>query len=655
MLKIYDSNKVLVDQLEGYENAKIDFEVSIHNILSFAVPVELAAKIVEEGYIGTREDGMYVIKEKDLSGDYYNIVAIYDLEELRGPVEAKAYITEDIPTIMTDLLPAGWTCVTSITKERTVTATATTILEVIKQVADTFFAEIKYDNINKIVYMDEEIGQDLGVYFHDQVNLKELTTDSDTYDFATRLIPRGFNGLGIESVNGGVSYLEDTTYSSKVITAYWTDERYTVAQNLMEDAAIKLAKLAKPYRSYSCSIEDLSRTAEIAILAYSIGDTITLVNKASGTKEKQRIVKITKYLAEPENDSAVIANRPRYIEDEQEAVVNGLSQSLTVTRASLMLLEDAVESKVSQTVYDAGIASVTDEIAAQEARITQNATAISQNATAISQKVSQTIYDAEMDVVSDNFTIVEQRMDGFENTIQIGGGSNLIKNSVGYGALNYWTLVSGDVGYDVSTWILEGIAKHGWRISTGVMSQEIDLIADKDYTLSGRLQKYTSAGTATIKLLNPEDDSLVYTPFEVVTPDLYNGEFSFAFNSGAHKKLKLVIDVDSASTTDPVELTDLMLAQGQNLDVWSQAAGENYTLLVKMDGKGIKVYRQDGTGYTIMDPNEFAGYYNNTKIFTLNGDITEVMGLDIGSKGLFIRPVKMVQTSTSLDIVWTGW
>jgi hypothetical protein len=112
--------------------------------------------------------------------------------------------------------------------------------------------------------------------------------------------------------------------------------------------------------------------------------------------------------------------------------------------------------------------------------------------------------------------------------------------------------------------------------------------------------------------------------------------------------------VENASTVNPIELTDLMLTQGRNYDYWSQAAGETYTLNVRMDGHGIRVYSADGLGSTIMSPEEFAGYYNNRKIFTLNGDTTEVMGLMIKEKGLFIPPVKFVQTSDSLDIVWTG-
>ena len=67
----------------------------------------------------------------------------------------------------------------------------------------------------------------------------------------------------------------------------------------------------------------------------------------------------------------------------------------------------------------------------------------------------------------------------------------------------------------------------------------------------------------------------------------------------------------------------------------------------------ITVYNKDGKGLTVMSPEEFAGYYNNQKSL-LNGDITEVMGLKIHEKGLFIPPVKFVQTDSSLDVVWTG-
>lgn len=254
-----------------------------------------------------------------------------------------------------------------------------------------------------------------------------------------------------------------------------------------------------------------------------------------------------------------------------------------------------------------------------------------------------------------SMTTFEQDFESFKNTIQVGGGNNIIKNSVGYGEdLNFWTLVSGAVNKGTSTWILDGIAKHGWILATGVMHQDLDLIPGKDYTISGRLVKYTSAGSILIGLYDPDTNALVHTIINKIATEVYDGQFSFAFNSEAFRKLRLKITASGLSTVDPAELTDLMVVQGSNLDVWSQANGEIYTLNVKMDSKGVTVYSADNKGKTVMSPDEFAGYYNNSKIFTLNGDITEVMGLDIGGKGLYIRPVKFVQTTTSVDIVWTG-
>lgn len=257
------------------------------------------------------------------------------------------------------------------------------------------------------------------------------------------------------------------------------------------------------------------------------------------------------------------------------------------------------------------------------------------------------------DTLDENFTQISQEFDNIKSSIQIGGGNNLIKNSVGYGGLNYWELVNGEVEpTHNSTWILGGISKHGWRISNGEIYQIIDLSSNKDYTLSGKYIKSTPAGSLKIELYDIESEEIIETIVDEI--DEFDGEFIHNFNVGDLRTVALHIKVENASTVNPIELTDLMLTQGRNYDYWSQAAGETYTLNVRMDGHGIRVYSADGLGSTVMSPKEFAGYYNNRKIFTLNGDTTEVMGLMIKEKGLFIPPVKFVQTSDSLDIVWTG-
>lgn len=540
--------------------------------------------------------------------------------------------------------------------KRTVTGTNMSILEFIYKAIDVFKYDIRFDNKTKTIYVADELGADKGVYFHDEVNLKSLNTTSDTYDFATRLIPVGFNDMGIELINDGKPYVENHTYSDKIVTVYWSDERYTVIENLKADAEKKLAKICKPLRSYSADVQDLSRSKDYKILSYEVGDTITLVDKDTNTKEKQRIIEKVKYLDEPEKDSVVIANRPRYLGDEQEKIVDNLRSSFNITKASLELFEDSIVGKVTDiegvvTNLENDYEGFKDQV---DAKITDNTAEIEILATEISGKVSQTEYDGDYKEINNNFTEFKQDYESFKNTIQIGGGSNLIRNSVGYGELNYWRVLNGEIDFGTSTWILEGTSKHGWKISNGTMYQDIDLLSNTDYTVSGRLLKTTPAGLVSIGLYDVETDTLIHEVIKKDHGETFDGQFSLQFSSGNIRNYKLKIIVSDASIDSPVEITDLMLGQGQNYDVWSQASGEIYTLDVKMDGYGIEVNNADGKGKTVMSPEEFAGYYNDQKIFTLNGDITEVMGLMVKDKGLFIPPIKFVQTNESLDVVWTG-
>ena len=283
---------------------------------------------------------------------------------------------------------------------------------------------------------------------------------------------------------------------------------------------------------------------------------------------------------------------------------------------------------------------------------------------------------------STNYTEFKQDYNSFKNSIHIGGGSNLIKNSVGYGGLNYWVGTDITIDYDThaksfrsgadSTWILNGIAKHGWIAYQGAISSDpISLLSNLDHVISGKVNKTTPAGSISIMLVDAETDTLIDEVFTKAIGETFDGLFSLYFNSSVSSNIKVIISITEGNVEFPIEITDLILTQitryknetqedesieeePVDYQAWSQASGESYTLNVKVDGEGITVHNLDGKGKTVMSPEEFAGYYNDQKIFTLNGDITEVMGLAVGGKGLFIPPVKFVQTDDSLDIVWTG-
>lgn len=611
MLKLYNPSGQRIGAIEHYQNLCVEEEISQLNVISFEVPKSESELIDYEGYVETETDGRYVIKEKSSNNDTMEFKGIYDLEELSGFIESKAYVSLSLSDMMKDILVGtGWDFQTSDTSIKTASGVTIDRLDLIYAIVrDTFGLEIKFDNQAKVITAEQHLGSDKGVYFHDEVNLVELQVDGDTYDFATRIIPRGADGLSIESVNGGLPYLENLQYSSKIITTYWSDERYKVPERLMAAAQDKLDILSKPLKSYSAQVVDLSRISGISIFEYSPGDVITLQDRESGIREKQRIVLRKKYLDEPERDSVTIANRLRQIDDDIRSEFDGMRQDFTVIRSSLQLLDEAVEGKVSQSDYD------TDKSQMEQ-----------------------------------DFTSFRTEFDNFTITVQSGGGNNLIKNSVGYAGDKYWYVGNGEFDTSQSTWILDGEAKHGIRLSgDALIEQPIDLVNGETYTLRMKLRK----GQAGFFKLTIDDlgATHLYEILEIPVGDDYDGIASYEFVYDAFASDPGISIVSLGAET---EITDLMLAKGQNIGYWTQANGEVYTLKVRTDEDGVKVYRADGNGYTIMSPEEFAGYYNNQKIFTLNGDITEVMGLEIKGKGLWMRPVKLVQTNDSLDFVWTG-
>lgn len=120
----------------------------------------------------------------------------------------------------------------------------------------------------------------------------------------------------------GKDYIDNHQYSSKVKACVWKDERYTVVDSLIEDATAKLAEISKPYRQYTAEVQDLAKQSEVYkdILAYGIGDTVTIISKSKGIKDKQRVVKIVEYPETPKNTVELSNVNKTFAEIQQEEV-----------------------------------------------------------------------------------------------------------------------------------------------------------------------------------------------------------------------------------------------------------------------------------------------------------------------------------------------
>lgn len=469
MLKLYNPSGQRIGAIEHYQNLCVEEEISQLNVISFEVPKSESDLIDFEGYVETEKDGRYVIKEKTSNNDTMEFKGIYDLEELSGFIESKAYVSLSLSDMMEDILVGtGWDFQTSDTSIKTASGVTIDRLDLIYAIVrDTFGLEIKFDNQAKVITAEHHLGSDKGVYLHDEVNLVELKVDGDTYDFATRIIPRGADGLSIESVNGGLPYLENLQYSSKIITTYWSDERYTVPERLMAAAQDKLDILSKPLKSYSAQVVDLSRVSKMTILEYSPGDVITLQDRESGIKEKQRIVLRKKYLDEPERDSVTIANRLRQIDDSVKTEFDGMKQDFSVIRASLQLLDQKVLARVTKNEYDtdkeamdlayAELGLSIEGLEAEVLDIDGNISDLNLRATGLENRVANAEGDIlALETTAQGLTVDVQNLDGDVANLKLGAEELKFEiSNMSVGGRNIF-LTSGDFKSPITNWLDNG-------------------------------------------------------------------------------------------------------------------------------------------------------------------------------------------------------
>ncbi len=423
-MQIFNDKKQRVGILKGFKDRKIVKTLdSGDKELTFKYPSDgkQVDLLKEEYYIRTKEDE-YVIRKRKTGTQFNEYTAQLNVEELEGAVFPYGFESKE-QTIRACLEFAfegtGWKVgVCQITKKRTINKDEeTTAWNVLQDCLSTYRVECKIRSLEKTVDIYEQIGADRGRYFIEGLNLKKLTVTSDTYDFYTRLIPLGKDGIGIEWL--GKPYLENYQYSSKIKTYVWSDERYTNTTSLIEDGIAKLNEMSKPYVAYAADVIDLARQSEkySSVFDYDIGDTVWMISRKTRTKEKQRIVKLTEYPEAPQNNTVELSNATKtFAEVQQEATDQAKSEAIKIANSSAKkVLEDGYYTKTevethitaskeeielgvsktyeTKTIVDQKIKSVndlTDEKLTEYSTTEQMQAAINLKADAIDLSVSKT-------------------------------------------------------------------------------------------------------------------------------------------------------------------------------------------------------------------------------------------------------------------------
>ena len=338
MIKIYDTNHKFLALLDSFcKDINIIDTLSLGiRELCFYVPCkdEYLDIIQEEYYVETL-DYNFIIKEIDMKDNsFISVRCGPNIEHLQGRLfqyfdcfeqslkQAYEYCLQD----------TGWIVEYNSNNKTIVTYQLAwkNSFEMIKSIAKNHNQEYWFDTKNKILKIYDKMGDSLGAYFSNELRLKQLSKQSTSYDYATVLYAIGKNGLTITDINNGKPYLENFSFSNKYIEKVFIDDKIEVAEILKQRAKEYLDEICIPRASYKIKLTDLNKSV-------SIGDTIIIVDKIKRIKQKQRVVKISRFPFAPEKDTIEISNL-------QPDFVNSYVKNSKEIKEQLQSLKAEIES-----------------------------------------------------------------------------------------------------------------------------------------------------------------------------------------------------------------------------------------------------------------------------------------------------------------------
>lgn len=312
---------------------EVVFQVSIRD--------DVYKYITEEARIRDRDQNYYIIKQIDAGNEKAKVVAQIDIDDWKADMY-KDYTNNSATVVNTVLsvLPAGWSCIDQslVSIRRTIPTDSTlknynvTAWQVLQDCCNVYKVRFRFDNTNKIVYIvNPDNYTNLGAFATRDLNLKDLNYKGKSTDFCTRLYAEGADGLTFESINNGKPYVENFSYSQKIISAYWKDERYTDAQSLLDDATAKLNAACVPQRSYDCDVLDLANTNPemYGFEDFSLFKVITLIDDAKQERLDYQIVEKWEYPYYPVNNKVVLSTETPKIQNQVISLIEAVNSPVS--------------------------------------------------------------------------------------------------------------------------------------------------------------------------------------------------------------------------------------------------------------------------------------------------------------------------------------
>ena len=348
MLILYhNSQEIVLDNTEYYVRElasgldEVIFDISIWD--------PNYALMNEEDNIVDRGGQRYLIKQIDAGAVTAKIVCQLDLDEWKATL-AVGYNsgTKTVAQQISAVLPTGWSVSDQSGSSigRTISGDLTP-LQVCEECRDTYKVYIRWDNKTKVVTIySQNMGSPVGSFASKELNLKEINYKGKSQNFATRLYAYGKDGLSFADINNNKPYVDNNTYSSRVICAYWQDERYTDKASLLAAATENLAKLAVPERSYDCAIVDLKATNPELYnnLDFSLFTVATLIDDVKETAINYQVVERHVWPYHPDLNDVIFNSAPVKIQNSviqiEDEITNPQSTFQQILNARIEMVTD---------------------------------------------------------------------------------------------------------------------------------------------------------------------------------------------------------------------------------------------------------------------------------------------------------------------------
>ena len=372
MLKILqaDGGQLPLD----FDKYFIQEEMNGEDQIGFTLPLDHAdyKLLAEEVQLLDAEDGqVYRITAIDEGAATANIKGKLELSPLRADMRIPYTNGSDtLAGTVEGVLPAGWTVVdhSLSTIRRTIDLDSATPEDVILGAASAFGGlAIRYKIADKAVHFyapgDFKAG---GVYLTEELNLTSTNFKGSSSGLCTRLYARGKDGLTFAGINGGKDYVENFSYTDKIICAYWEDERYTVAENLLEAAQKKVDASAVPVRSYSCGVVDLAKAWRYeegagsniyAHLNIQLLTVATLLDTRRGTRIDHQVVQYKRYPHYPDLNVVTLSTKAPTITTTVKQLQDAIENPSSSFRKQMQNLINQMAAGISG--HDGGTMEIT--------------------------------------------------------------------------------------------------------------------------------------------------------------------------------------------------------------------------------------------------------------------------------------------------------